>query len=292
MRAGLGIREWGLGGATLVVALAGALHAQAPPTPASLDEVLARMRAYLTEYVRHLPAVIATEQYHQRAGSGVRALRRQLESDYGFIQVPGDLEWIGFREVLAVDGKPVPDSAHRLAQLFARPSSLAIQQARRIAEESARYNIGPIFRTINDPAFVLELLDARNSHRMRFSKNGETTIDGRPFWIVKFQETGRPTIIRTRDRKDQPAQGRAWIDPVTGTIHRVEATVQPGFGAGNFLGTLDVTFEHDGRLGFAVPAKMLEKYTNRNLVTVSSGEAIYSNYRRFTVDTEENIPLK
>lgn len=291
MRSGLGMRDWGLGAATVVAVLGGALHAQAPSTPA-LDDVLVRMRAYLTEYVRHLPAVIATEQYQQRAGSGVRALRRQLESDYGFIQVPGDLEWLGFRQVLAVDGKPVPDSAHRLAQLFARPSALAIQQARRIAEESARYNIGPIFRTINDPAFVLELLDARNSHRMRFSKSGDATIGGRPFWIVRFQETGRPTIIRTRDRKDQPAQGRAWIDPATGGIHRVEATVQPGFGAGNFLGTLDVTFEHDARMGFAVPSRMLEKYTNRNLVTVSSGEATYSNYRRFTVETEDNLQVK
>jgi hypothetical protein len=55
---------------------------------------------------------------------------------------------------------------------------------------------------------------------------------------------------------------------------------------------LDVTFEHDERLGFAVPAKMIERYTNRNLVTVSSGEATYSNYRRFTVDTQENIQVK
>ena len=35
---------------------------------------------------------------------------------------------------------------------------------------------------------------------------------------------------------------------------------------------------------------MIESYTNRNLVTVSSGEATYSNYRKFTVDAEENIP--
>ena len=37
---------------------------------------------------------------------------------------------------------------------------------------------------------------------------------------------------------------------------------------------------------------MTEKYTNRNLVVVSSGEATYSNYRKFTVDTEENVVVK
>jgi hypothetical protein len=284
------------------------LRAQAPPT---LDDVLARMRTYLTEYAKHLPAVIATEKYQQRAGSGVRAQRRTLESDYGIIQLPGDLEWLGFREVLSVDGKPVPDSAHRLAEIFAATVRLSavgeggkpdttrgegatakLSQARRIAEESARYNLGPIYRTINDPSFVLEFLDGRNGHRMRFSKNGEETVGEVRAWVVRFQETGRPTIIQTRDRRDQPAQGRAWIDPATGRILRAEASVQPGFGAGNFIGTIDVTFALDEKLGFAVPARMTEKYTNRNLVVVSSGEATYSNFRRFTVDIEENVVVK
>jgi hypothetical protein len=278
---------------TLVVAilLAVTLNAQSSPT---LDAVLERMKAYLSYYAKHLPAVIAAEKYQQRAGSGVRAQRRLLESDYGIVQLSGDLEWLGFREVLAIDGKPVPDSAHRLAEIFEglSKSSARLSQARRIAEESARYNLGPIYRTINDPSFVLEFLDARNGHRMRFSKNGEETIGDIRAWVIRFQETGRPTIIQTRDKLDQPAQGRAWIEPATGRILRAEASVQPGFGAGNFIGTIDVTFTHDDKLGFAVPSKMTEKYTNRNLVVVSWGEATYSNYRRFTVYTEENVVVK
>jgi hypothetical protein len=285
MKRGLGIRDWGL---VLSLLLTIPLHAQAPPT---LDDVLQRMRAYLADYASHLPAVIAAEKYQQRSGSGVRAQRRLLESDYGIVQVPGDLEWLGFREVLAVDGKRIPDSAHRLAEIFSglSKSSQTLSQARQIAEESARYNLGPIYRTINDPSFVLEFLDARNGHRVRFSRNGEETVGDIRAWVIRFQETGRPTIIQTRDRRDQPAQGRAWIDPGTGRILRVEASVQPGFGAGNFIGTIDVTFSHDEKLGFAVPSRMTEKYTNRNLVVVSSGEATYSNYRRFTVVTEEDI---
>lgn len=276
--------------AAMVLALCAVLQAQA--TPPTLEDVLREMRAYIADYANRLPAMIATERYHQRAGSGVRAQQRRLESEYGIIRVPGDLEWLGFREVISVDGKPVPDSARRLAALFANPSLLAMQQARRIAEESARYNIGPIFRTINDPAFVLELLDGRNGHRMRFSKGGEATIDGTRVWIVKFEEIVRPTIIRTRDRKDHPMQGRAWIEPVSGRVLRVEAAIQPGLDAGNFIGTIDVTFEQDERMGFAVPAKMTEKYATRRLVVVSSGEATYSNYRKFTVDTEENVIVK
>jgi len=273
----------------LVVALAlstALLQAQAEPT---LEAVLGRMHAYLKDYAKQLPAMIATERYQQRFGSGMRKSQRLLMSDYGLIQVQGDSEWLGFREVLSVDGKPVTDSARRLAELLAKPSVQALQQARLIAEESARYNIGPVVRTINDPALVLELLDGRQSPRMRFSHNGENTINGVRTWVLRYQELGNPTIIRTRDRKDVPARGRAWVEPDTGRILRAEASVEPGLGV---TGTIDVTFEFDERMGFAVPSKMSERYTNRNLVAVSSGEATYSNYRRFTVDTEENIQIK
>jgi hypothetical protein len=255
----------------------------------TLEQVVGDMHAYLAEYSHHLPAMIATERYEQRAGSGVRRQRRLLESDFGLIQVPGNFEWLGFREVRVVDGRPVSDSARRLAALFAKPSPVAVRQARRIAEESARFNIGPIFRTINDPTIVLELLDVRHALRMRYSKLEETTIDRVRMWVIRFQEIERPTIIRTRDLVDMPVQGRAWVDPATGRLHRAEATVQAGLGNGNFMGTVDVRFAHDARMGFAVPATMSERYTNRNLAVVSSGEATYSNYRRFTVDTEEKL---
>ena len=252
------------------------------------------MRAYLSDYAKHLPAVIAAEKYQQRAGSGVRAQRRLLESDYGIVQLPGDLEWLGFREVLAVDGKPVPDSAHRLTEIFQglSKSSERLSQARRIAEESARYNLGPIYRTINDPSFVLEFLDARNSSSHAFFK--ERRRDGRRHSRVGDQVSGnRPPDDHPDARQAGSARSGAGVDrPDNGRILRAEASVQPGFGAGNFIGTIDVTFTHDDKLGFAVPSKMTEKYTNRNLVVVSSGEATYSNYRRFTVDTEENVVVK
>jgi hypothetical protein len=278
----------GIGDVVVVLALvlAASVHAQADPV---LEQVLHRMRGYLQDYARHLPATIATEKYEQRAGSGVRRQRRLLESDFGLIQVPGDPEWLGFREVRTVNGQAVPDSARRLADLFAHPSPVALQQARRIAVESARFNIGPIFRTINDPTMVLELLDPRHAARMRFTKQGEETLRGRRVWVLKFQEVHSPTIIRTRSLQNQPAQGRAWIEPDTGRILRVEATIQPAMGEGNFFGTIDVTFAHDTRLGFAVPVKMTERYMNMNLDVVSSGEASYSNYRRFSVQTEEEL---
>lgn len=272
--------------AALLVLSVSVLCAQTEPT---LDEVLTRVHAYLTAYAKQLPAMIATERYQQRFGSGMRRSQRLLISDYGLIQVQGDSEWLGFREVLSVDGKPIADSARRLAELLAKPSPHALQQARRIAEESARYNIGPIVRTINDPAVVLELLDRRHRDRMRFVRGDDDSVGGVRAWTLRYQEVGGPTIIRTREYKDLPVRGRAWVEPQTGRILRADAAIDLGFGV---TGTLDVTFELDERLGFAVPSKMTERYTNRNLIAVSTGEATYSNFRRFTVDTEENIQIK
>ena len=268
------------------VSLAHALSAQTPDP--SVERVVAHMHAYLIEYSRQLPATIATEKYEQRAGSGALRQRRVLESDFGLVQIPGDNGWLGFREVRSADGRAVTDSAHRLADLFAKPSASAMKQARRIAEESARFNIGPIFRTINDPTIVLELLDPRHAH-MRFAKDDEATIGGVDVWVLKFEEIGRPTIIKTRDLEDRPARGRAWVEPGTGRIHRVEATIQLRSGNATLEGTIDVRFAHDARLGFAVPAKMTERYANSSLGVVSSGEATYGNYRRFTVDTHEDL---
>ena len=110
--------------------------------------------------------------------------------------------------MLAVDGKP----RHGLREPADRAvhetvGGARFKQARRIAEESARYNIGPVIRTINDPVVVLELLDARNSHRMSFQSDSEAAIDGTQAWVLGIKETGRPTLIQ-HARPDGSARPR------------------------------------------------------------------------------------
>jgi hypothetical protein len=251
----------------------------------TLAGVLDRLGTYLADYADRLPATIASEHYEQRVGSGARYQQVVLESEFGIIRVPGDPEWLGLRDVVRVDGKPVPDHASRLESLFLNPSPLALQQAKRIATESSRYNVGPVLRTINDPSFVLELLDPRNAARMRFTKDGDDTLEKTPVWIVRFEEWSSPTIMRSGDAKDQPANGRAWVDPVTGRLMRAEAAVESGLTARDVNAKIQVTFQSEPRLGFWVPAKMTEEYQNKRLVTLSSGVATYSNYRKFSVDT-------
>jgi hypothetical protein len=254
----------------------------------ALATVLDRMHSYLADYAERLPATIASEHYVQRAGTGLRTQVSTLDSDFGIIRLPGVDAWLGFRDVLLKDGKAVSDHEKRLDTIFRSPSSTVLEQARLVTEESARHNVGPIYRTINSPALVLELLDSRNSSRMRFRKDGEETIGPLRAWVIRFEETSRPTIVRGTDSWNAPAKGRAWIDPATGTLLRAEAAVLVRGGpvrTGDFTGTVNVTFGNESRLGFWVPTAMTEKYETTRFTMVSSGEATYSNYRMFTVDT-------
>ena len=264
-------------GVLLLVLATRALLAQ----DVTLAVVLERLHQYLRDYAELLPATIAIERYNQRVGSRERV---ELESEFGIVRVPNNPQWLGFRDVMRVNGTAVESRDERLAGLFENLTVSAIEQAGRISDESARFNIGPLRRSINDPALVLELLDWRNAHRMRVEKIREVTSNNIPVWIVRFQETGRPTIVRTSSLGDVPSNGQAWIDPSTGRLLRVQATI------GAISGVrcdVDVTFEKVPQLDFFVPARMMERCFDGAFV--QEGEATYDNYRKFTVETRESV---
>jgi hypothetical protein len=255
----------------------------------TLQTVLDRLHAYLADYAERLPATIATERYEQRCGSPSSSERVSLVSEFGIMRLGPPGGWLGLRDVLSVDGRSIPDREQRLQDLFTSPSARGIQQARRIAQQNARFNVGRIQRTINDPAVVLELLDGRNATRMRFKRIEETITNGTNVWAVTFVERRRPTIIQTSEGRDQPARGTASIDPLTGRLTRVTLMIENAadrigiIDRAGFTATIDVLFKDEPRLGFWVPSGMTERYDSRE--SRCSGEATYSNYRTFGVET-------
>ena len=250
----------------------------------TLAVVLDRLHHYLDDYAKLLPATIAVERYQQNFGSFERVF---LESEFGIVRVPNHPQWLGFRDVVRVNGKVVEGRDRRLGALFENPTVSAIEQARRIARESARFNVGPVGRTINDPAVVLELLDSRNAHRLEFHKEREDTLDNMRVWIVRFVETGRPTIVRTSSSQDLPSRGRAWIYPSTGRLLRGQASFDSGPSLSRVYCDVDVTFAKAPELEFWVPATMRERCFPGS--TLQQGEATYDSYRKFTVETRESV---
>ena len=275
----------------LLLTLSASAAAQTTP---SLRDVVARLAEYMRAYAQDYAATIADEHYTQSAG------RRSavLDSEFGIVRLPGNAQWLGFRDVVRVDGKPVPDRESRLVELFdaARTTGVTSSltaRASRIVAESARFNIGTIQRTINNPALVLELLDPRHHSSFRFSKRGDTTVEGVRAWRIGFVEHGTPTVIATTDNGDLPAQGDVWVDPITGRLLRVSVTLQ-FFARGTAVrrlvqGVVGLTFRYFPELQLWLPDKMTERYDEGFGRSLQIGEATYTNYRRFRVESREDF---
>jgi VWFA-related protein len=259
----------------------------------SVDLVLARVSQYVWGYIRELSSVVSEETYAQRVGrlpgslpgqAGPDAQKRTLASDYLLVMVPGLNGWIPFRDVFEVDGKPVRDREDRLVKLFvdAPSPAVAIERAMQVLRESARYNIGPVQRTVNVPTLPISFLEPASTHRFAFRKADETKIDGRTAWVLEFTELVRPTFVRTNAGADLPVQGRVWVDPLNGRIFqtRIQASTA----------TITVKYGlHPEISGLWLPQTMQERYVVGN--TEITGTATYSKYRRFTVLTNELVTL-
>ena len=200
----------------------------------SVDLVLARVSQYALDYGHELSSIVSEETYTQevRGGSSATATvnaspvtansRRTLVSDYLAVRIPGMEGWLPFRDVFEVDGRPVRDREDRLVKLFldAPSPEVAIQRGNQVMRESARYNIGPVTRTLNVPTLPLWFLEPQSLRRFAFRKADEATIDGRRLWVLEFSETVRPTFIKTAAGGDIALLGRVWADPLTGRIYQ------------------------------------------------------------------------
>jgi hypothetical protein len=168
-------------GSCATIGLAASLQTVTAQTP-STDQVLPRATAYVVDFVERFSAVVAEERYVQESsslpqvsGSGANkqlsqamSRRRILRSDFLLVRRKADSQWNTFRDVFEVDGRAVRDRSERLTQLLARPEAQADEEARRIAYESARFNLAGPSRTIDNPLTVLALLQPEIKGRFGF----------------------------------------------------------------------------------------------------------------------------
>lgn len=283
--------------AVAAIAWAGALLSGVQP-PVGPDALVARAVAYVTDYETRLSSVVAEERYDQRLrvltgpapgvvgglpGTASAERRRSLLSDYLLVWVPSLNAWIPFRDVIEVNGKQVRDRDERLTRLFLERPADAMDQASRIAEESARFNLGSVQRTVNVPTLALLFLADRHRHRLTFRLDGEETVEGVRTSRLAYAETGSPTLIKGVDGVDMVAEGTFWVEPETGRIAQTRLHIRGVTLESEIL----VTYRRDERMGLWVPGRMRESYqsgTERFEAT-----ATYRNFRRFRVETGQTI---
>jgi hypothetical protein len=254
-----------------------------------LDLLVERLGVYLAEYEAALGTIVADERYVQQEwrgrtspGTGFAQTQRQLESEVGFLRLPGAGEWFGIRDVQKVNGRPVKGTGVTLPDLFKKLDDSFIDRAAAIVVASSEHNLGGR-RTINMPVVPLEALGAQNHPRLIFTLKGTDRIRGTRTQRLDFEEFAEPTIVHDAEGRSMWSRGSAWVEPETGRLWRAELKVSPD-APGEYRrvaleSSLRVEFAVDPALNLLVPVDMIEEFwIPRGRGT---GRARYSNFRRF-----------
>jgi hypothetical protein len=290
--------------AALVVVLVPATLAAEDRPP--LETILEHVGQYVERFEREVSGVVAEERYVQDADKSDRPFvtHRELTSDLLLVRTGGGDaasagNYVQFRDVFEVDGEAVRDRTDRLAKLFMGRTggdADAKRQAALIMNESARYNIGSIERNINAPLFALMLVGPSYQPRFKYSVGTEHkgTPRGLPktdafrlaadAWRLDYEEVGTPTVIQG-DGQDARSHGRIWIDPATSRVLITELVNESKY----VRATIRVSYQSAPLDDVLLPVEMRENYVLKGRFYKFDGTATYSNYRRFTVETEEKI---
>jgi len=277
-----------------------ALMAFAPWGPAAETKPsIGAVRAYAKEWQEELAAVVAEERYKQSSvewprGRQLRSAprryaERRLISDVLLVRGGRNRSWLMFRDVLEINGSAVRDRQSRFDALFAHADADLVTSARRIADESARYNLGRLQRNINTPATTLVFLDDTMASSTKWKGPGSVRVDGRPAWEFTFEQKQAPFAIRTPEGRPQPVTGRVVVDAGTGRIRMTELHVRNAGLAGEGRPGMTVTITKlVARFGAVpdieawVPLRMDETLdVQGGFDEHVAGEAIYSKHRLF-----------
>jgi len=284
----------------VAIALAAATLRAGDPT---LDVVLARAAEYVAQYQQQLRGLVAEETYRQNMmlttagrtiGPGARARQtregRELKSDLLLVKLGDENFWMQFRDVFEVDRKPVRDRDQRLSKLFIEAKADARAQADSIQQESARYNLGPLMRTINVPIMALLFFERSVQPRLKFEQGKagnvrrfEGLADAEAIWMIEYREVVKGTMVRGVNDRDIPSHGRIWLDGSNGRILQTELVSEDT----TLRADITVFYKAEPGLDLLVPGEMREIYTIKRSETRIDGRATYGHFRRFTVATTE-----
>lgn len=249
-----------------------------------------------------MTAVVAEERYvQQRTRPDGETFTRELIAEIGWIRLPGLDDAIAVREVLRVQGEPTAQRG-RLLRLLESADGEIESLAAAMLDESATHNLAPGTLNINFPTFPITYLRTRFVDGSRWRLRGE---EGGRF-LLEFRERRRPTVVRTPEGGHLRGQGQFWIDEATGRVERGEVRVAgvrhtavlpertPGVttlppapsprGPAKVSYECAVGFDHDSGLNLWVPKEMSDAFERHDgrITERVTGEATYSNYRRFT----------
>lgn len=255
------------------------LTRQSPP---STRDLVSRLEEYVDSYGEKASIVVCTERYTQGTERSADDHRetRALTSDFAIVRADTIHGWLGFRDVLEVDGRRVADREDRLARVLMAAEG-RYDEAERLSNESARYNIGSIERNFNVPTAALFFFVPENHQRFKFSSRGRAA-DGS--WSLAFNEKADSSLIRAPDWRPIPTSGLVFVRD-SGIVVRTVMKVDSKQGELRGIGQIDVRYARVDALDMWLPASMDESFEvspRKGVWSRVTGHAEYSSYRTFT----------
>jgi hypothetical protein len=200
-----------------------------------------------------------------------------IKSDFLLVQLGGDGEgWMPFRDAFEVKGRKLRERDDRLLKLFTSSHKDRFDKAAQLTNDSSKFNLGNVTRTINIPTLAMMFVHPRVNERFEFTDGGEETINGRVLRRALYKEVARPTLIKTSRGRDLALTGMLWIDPFTGTVVKTELNAADPIVRCQVL----VTFRREEALDLWVPDKMEEYYKAYSGLDDILATATYTNVRR------------
>jgi hypothetical protein len=280
---------------TLVLAVASLMAHTTEPVRAqepSIEQLRDAAGAYARSAYPRLANLVATEEYRQQLGVpsngliSARLRERRLKSEVLLVRHPAETSnWLFFRDVLEVDGKPVPGHQDRLTNLFISPTLANWQLVREIAHADRQYHLPGSTAAETNPFVVVALMDRSYWPRLLFKRGRQDKDVGPGVWRLELEEAkGDQEPILARGL----ARGTVWVEAATGRILQSEVRIGSSLGAP----TSRTTFHYDEALQVAVPVDMKTTWSPGAPSVSIKGSAKDGNFRQFAVRTDESRKVK
>jgi len=282
----------------------------APPElgPAELQELIRRAALSVGAYQTKFKDLTAEEdqKVEEYDVQGKVEKQRRIESDLFIYQSQLDpSQMVEYRDVKAVDGKPIKKREARLVNLFNRSAKSASvkKELDRINQESRRYDLSfSVYGLTLHPGMSLSE-NVRDA--FRYAYVGREQLDGHDVIVVDYQQVSQTPHINVTLKLPTPLKGseafhrgRLWLDAETAQIRREirEFTLQPP-SVNRPLVFFRYEFEYaDSRFGFLTPKRIVITNNTRGRTGADKTPELllggritfeYGAFTRFDVDTPD-----
>lgn len=261
-----------------------------PRTDPALRSLLTKAGAYALGYRKLCRELVAEERMTQKEYDRKGRLKNQRSfvSDYLFVSLPSNPDMtVEFRDVISIDGKPVPGRNQGLLALFQSKSSNAFEEARRVTKESTKHNLGRE-RFSNMVNFCLSFLLPVFQRVIEYQAPESENSEQGDRIILQFRELTEQTALRAvtpYGRKPIPSQGRIWLSKPDARVLKVDFT----FKREDELNPVAGRYLSEYQLGvdnLLLPHRFEEYFYDVKDPerVVFRSVATYSNFRHFSVD--------